>query len=126
MRLGVSGYSFMQYELQADIHANMPKKPSVFESRCFYGQLQMILVCILPAHPLFTPQPVRRLLALVHTCETNGLDATLSPVTYTKMRSMTEVIELSAISCVVGRVGFGTGQCWGIIDRSKGLVDVFN
>jgi len=35
---------------------------------------------------------------------------------------MTEVIELSAISCVVGRVGFGTGQRWGIIDRSKGLV----
>jgi len=38
------------------------------------------------------------------------------------MWSMTEVIELLAISCVVGWAGFGTRQGWGIIDMSKGLV----
>ena len=60
--------------------------------------------------------------AEVERCETDGLDATLGPVTYTEMRGSTAIIELNAISCVVGRVKVGTGRRWGIIDRSKGLV----
>ena len=83
----------------------------------------MILVCILPVHQLFkNRRPVRRLLALVQTCETEGRDATLESVTYTKMRAYTQIIELTAISCVVGRVKVGKGKRWGIIDRSLGLV----
>ncbi|KAF8590237.1 hypothetical protein K439DRAFT_1628130 [Ramaria rubella] len=107
------------YDLIVDIHANHPKKRSVVEPRCFYGQLQQILVCTLPAHELFRLQPRRRLLALVHTCETNGFDTTLGLVTYTKVRSHTDVIELTAISCVMGRVQVGCGKQWGIIDRSR-------
>ncbi|KAF8576135.1 hypothetical protein K439DRAFT_1367972, partial [Ramaria rubella] len=112
----------VKYDLQVDIHANKPKKKSVFETRCFYGQLHMILVCTLPADDLFEPEPVQRLLAVMHTCETEGLDATLGPVTYTKMRSHTDVIELTAINCVVRRVKVGTGSTWGILDRSQNLV----
>ncbi|KAF8581135.1 hypothetical protein K439DRAFT_1414651 [Ramaria rubella] len=113
--------SFVRYDLLVDIHANHPKKGSIFETRCFYGQLQQILVCTLPAHELFGPLPRRRLLALVHTCETNGFDAILGLVTYTKMRSYTDIIELTAISCVVGRVQVGCGKRLGIIDRSRDL-----
>ena len=38
------------------------------------------------------------------------------------LRSSSEVIELTAISCVVGRVSLDRGRAWGIVDRSKGLV----
>jgi hypothetical protein len=76
----------------------------------------------LPAHPLFESVPTTRLLAAVQRCDTGGADATLEYVTYTTMRPQTEVIELAAISCVVGRVKIGVGKRWGIIDRSKGLV----
>ena len=96
---------------------------SVFETRCFYGQLHKIVACILPAHKLFkTTSPTCRLFAEVEMCETDNLDATLAPVTYTKMRGITVIIELTTISCVVGRVKVGSGRRWGIIDRSKGLV----
>ncbi|KAF8572820.1 hypothetical protein K439DRAFT_1377412 [Ramaria rubella] len=77
--------SFVQYDLLVDIHTNKMKKPSMFETRCFYGQLQLILVCTLPTHNLFEPVPCCRLLAVVCTCETNGFDATIGPVTYTNM-----------------------------------------
>ena len=100
----------------------MPNKPSVFETRCFYGQLHKILVCIVPESDLFEDEPVRRIFAEVERCETDGLDATLGPVTYTRMHRTTAIIELVAISCVVGRVKVGRGRRWGIIDRSKGLV----
>ena len=69
------------------------------------------------------PHLTRRLVAVVRTCATNGDDATLHLVTYTKyLRSSLEVIELSAIGCVVGRVGLIGGKQWDIIDRSKDLV----
>jgi hypothetical protein len=76
----------------------------------------------LPAHPLFESMPTTCLLAAVQRCNTGGADATLKYVAYMKMRPQTEVIELAAISCVVGRVKMGVGKQWGIIDRSKGLV----
>ena len=50
-----------------------------------------------------------------------AFNATLGPVTYTKMlRSSSEIIELTAISC--GHVPMNGGRTWGIIDRSKDLV----
>ena len=36
--------------------------------------------------------------------------------------SSTEVIELTAISCVVGRISLDRGRTWGIINWSKNLV----
>ena len=52
-----------------------------------------------------------------------AFNATLGPVTYTKMlRSSSEIIELTAISCVVGRVPMNGGRTWGIIDQRKDLV----
>ena len=113
-----SGCTYMR----VDIHARKPVQPSVFESQCFHGQLHHILVCELPADPLFEARPVRRLFAAVQRCDTDGLDVTKESVTYTMMRPQSEVIELTAISCVVGRVRVGTGNRWGIIDRSRDLV----
>ncbi|KAF8522354.1 hypothetical protein JB92DRAFT_3110713 [Gautieria morchelliformis] len=110
--------SFVWYDLQVDIHAHHRNRPPVFETQCFYGQLHMILTFILPDHKMFGAQPSRRLLAVVQSCDTDGSDATFAPVTYRKMRTSMQVIELTAISCVIGRVPIGTTNMWGIIDRS--------
>jgi hypothetical protein len=58
----------------------------------------------------------------VKRCDTAGLDAMKGNITYTTMRPQSEMIGLMAISCVVGRVRVGTGNRWGIIDRSRDLV----
>ena len=52
----------------------------------------------------------------------HGGDTTLDCVTYTRMQPSTKVIELTAISCIVGWVPIGTAKRWGIIDKSKDLV----
>jgi hypothetical protein len=90
--------------------------------QCFYGQLHHIFMVKLPAYPLFESVSTTRLLAAVQRCDTSGANATLKYVTYTTMRLQTEIIELTAISCVVSHVQIGVGKWWGIIDRSKGLV----
>ncbi|KAF8575523.1 hypothetical protein K439DRAFT_1623524 [Ramaria rubella] len=108
----------MSYDLVVDTHAHKRKKQPQFETQCFYGQLMMILVCDLPSHSLFNHHPERRLLAVVITCNTGGQDGTLTSVTYTKYLNSGSptVIELTAISCVIGCVKVGQGNTWGIID----------
>ncbi|KAF8581830.1 hypothetical protein K439DRAFT_1352860 [Ramaria rubella] len=104
-----------------DIHAHKHCKEPQFKTQCFYGQLMTILVCDLPSHSLFNHHPEHRLL---ETCNTAGQDGTLSPVTYTVFLNSGSptVIELTAISCVVGCIKVGHGNTWGIIDQRCGLV----
>ena len=63
-----------------------------------------------------------RIFGLIQSCNTSGRDATLERVTYTSMRPQTQIIDLASISCVVGQVKIGRGDRWGIVDRSKDLV----
>ena len=48
----IEGYRqmFAIVRLLVDINAHKPRHPSVFETRCFYGQLHHILAFHLPAH----------------------------------------------------------------------------
>lgn len=79
-------------------------------------------MCDLPALEPLGIRPGRHFWALVQHCETAGKDATKELVTYTKMQSHTEIIELAAISCGIGRVPIGSNGRWGIIDRSNYLM----
>ena len=90
----------------------------------FYGQLCHILVCYLPDIDLW--QNVRgttRLLAVVDPCDISlqgdNRDAARHLVSFTKYTTAV-VIDLAAISCIVGRVQ--TRKRWYILDRSGGLV----
>ena len=52
---------------------------------------------------------------------TEGGDATQHPITYEKMKSSAQVIDLNAISSLVGRFPYGTvNGCFAIVDRSTG------
>lgn len=93
-----------------------------FETRCFYGQLELILSCTLKAPPVPGHDSLHKLFGVVRTCITNGADATIEPVTYTALSSSLMVIELTTISCAIGRVKIGTGHRWGIVDRSTNWV----
>ncbi|KAF8511454.1 hypothetical protein JB92DRAFT_377105 [Gautieria morchelliformis] len=68
-----------------DIHANKPKRPSLFETRCFYRQLHHIFMVNLPANPLFESLPTTGLLAAVQRCDTGGADVMLEYVTFMTM-----------------------------------------
>ncbi|KAF8576803.1 hypothetical protein K439DRAFT_1366221, partial [Ramaria rubella] len=112
------------YDLIVDFYVHNHKKQPQYETQCFYSQLMTILVCGLPSNSLFNHHPEHRLLAVIRTCDTAGQDSTLTPVTYTNYLNSGSptVIELMAISCVIGQVKVRQGNTWGIIDRSHGLV----
>ena len=106
-----------------DKNATFKNKPVQFESQWFYGRLDLILVCTLPAHYYFRSERSQCLIfALV---EANGKDASSNLVTYFKTSPLT-IIDLAAVCGVVGRIQVGTKGRWGIIDRIDDIPDMFN
>jgi len=90
-------------------------------SQIFYGRLERILVCDLPASKkLGSISNKRRLLAVITPCQnTAGKDAALQLTTYRGMGTPV-VSDLQAVVAVVGRMeSRGT---WTIIDRTGGLI----
>lgn len=93
---------------------------------CCYGRLDFIFDFELPHIPTLETvatirKPTHYLLAGITGCKTNGKDATLERVTYTKMDSAPRVVDLRAIAAVIGRVPISRAKppSIGIIDRSK-------
>ena len=90
----------------------MRRKPE-FEPRNFFGQLKRILVLELPSSArLNLVAPTTVILALIQ-----GVKATLTNGVYHyKIPGMDEVVDLTTVQCVVGRIQ-DRGE-WAIIDRS--------
>jgi hypothetical protein len=112
-----------QYEVLVDKYAHHKKKKAVFEQHTFYGQLQHILVCPLPAHKFFNPPNTQNLraetllFAAIRPCRSKPNTGT-GIHHYSNLGSL-EVIDLASIQAVVGRV-FNQDH-WAIIDRSGEL-----
>ncbi|KAJ7206334.1 hypothetical protein GGX14DRAFT_367370 [Mycena pura] len=108
--------SFIRYETQTRRRVSEP-----WVSQIFYGRLERILVCNLPASKkLGFISNKTRLLAVITPCQnTAGKDAALVLTTYRGMGTPV-VTDLQAVVAVVGRVqSRGT---WTIIDRTGGLI----
>jgi hypothetical protein len=107
-----------------DRNARFANRPIVLNRTVFYGHLEYILECMLEPHArLPLQEPTLFLLALVSRCITNGHDAALECVSYEKVESSTQFIDLMSIQAVVGRFRVATDRHrgptrWGIIDRS--------
>ena len=121
--MGVLGLQFdplyHQYVLLVDKNAHSRRLDPEYEEQTFYGQLDFILICSLPAsRALGLAEATTYILGLVQTCKTQpeGGDASKQVVSYTKSHPPT-FINLNAIRGVVGRVQVG-GKRWGIVDRS--------
>ena len=90
-----------------------------FEPQIFYGQLDFIVICTLPAsRAVGLTQPTTYVLSLVQTCESEPLggDAAKEVVCYSNSTPAI-FMNLNVIQCVVGRIHIGKRR-WGIVDRS--------
>lgn len=97
--------------------------PSQFVRTIFYGAVEEIIECTLPAAPqLRFTHPHKFLLAVITGCDTNGADATKVRASFDKFETTKQIVDLNAIGSVVGRVRCGTATPqWVIIDRSPDL-----
>ncbi|KAF5374458.1 hypothetical protein D9615_009129 [Tricholomella constricta] len=108
----------LQYDLLVDKHARSRDREPEYEPQSFYGQLENIFVVKLPATPdLELVQPATLILAAIRTCTVeaeNSLD-----MHYYKRQGRTEVVDMTSVQCVVGRVK--VGNMYAIIDRSGSM-----
>jgi hypothetical protein len=99
-----------------DKNAQHSRKPVVFESRVFFGQLQHIFVIKVHASPVLKLEETRILiLAAIRTCA-NPRKNRENDIYYYSREGALEVVDLNCIQCLVGRVK--DGKEWAIIDRS--------
>ncbi len=110
----------IQYELLVDINARWPRRPSIFKPQNFYGQLQSVVVLRLsPSAPLGLDKAATLALGIIRNCpieesHTGGLD-----IHYYSKPGALDVVDLSSIQCLVGRIW--DGRKWAFIDRSGSL-----
>lgn len=117
-----SDIELLQYELLVDRYAHQRNRAPEFELQAFYGQLKHIIVAQIPANPRSSLQKDEVLfLADVQSAKIefrNDLD-----MHYFSSMGQTEVIDITSVQCLVGRVKVAVGgrYDWAIIDRSGEL-----
>ena len=100
-----------------DKNARHVRKPIVLESGVFFGQLQNIFVIKIPASPALKLEETTLILAAVRTCANPRMKGE-NDIYYYSREGHLEVIDISCVQCLVGRVKDGSE--WAIIDRSDG------
>lgn len=109
----------LQYELYVDKFANQRRKKPKLELKTFYGQIQQIILVRMPATPDLRLNEAKTIIfASIKNCRierSNDLDMHY----YRSEEGYTEVVDLEAVQCLVGRV-FDRGW-WTVIDRSGKL-----
>lgn len=110
----------LKYVLLADINAKYKHIAPRFEPVTFYGQLQHICVVKLPLAPeLKLKKEETLILAAVRRCEIeakNDLD-----MHHYRKEGGIEVVDMSTIQCLVGRLQTTDKKHWVVIDRSGDL-----
>ncbi|KDQ10438.1 hypothetical protein BOTBODRAFT_115678, partial [Botryobasidium botryosum FD-172 SS1] len=108
------------YVQQVDIYARFCNRPSVFETRPFYGQLKLILSFAINPSTSFREidGPTLLVLAVISPCKINRHNRLGAP-SYRNTGPL-EVVDLEAIEALVGRVKRPNSQDWFIIKR-KGI-----
>lgn len=110
----------MQYVLLVDINARRARLAPSYVPTNFFGQLQNIFVVKLPAAPeLQLEEETTHILAAIRRCDItarNDLD-----MHYYRKDGPVEVVDISSIQCLVGRVQTTDKKNWVIIDRSGNL-----
>ena len=106
----------LQYTQLVDRHARRRRKTPDFELQNFFGQLNRILLLELPSSQrLNLDEPTTVIVALIREVK-----ATLrNGIYYYKNSGVEEVVDLSMLQCVVGRIR--DRDEWAIIDRSDNV-----
>jgi hypothetical protein len=110
--------------MYVDLHARRRNVAPEFKLETFYGQLQHIYVVHFDSpHPELNLHDTSTtlILAQIKSCKVNrnesipGLD-----IHFYSAMGNTDVIDITSVQCVVGRVPCGNNR-WAIIDRSGAL-----
>ncbi|KAJ6512456.1 hypothetical protein C8R45DRAFT_856656 [Mycena sanguinolenta] len=127
--------SFVRYEVYVDKHARQRNRDPVLKPRTFYGQLQKIYLIKLQnteviqirKPKLTVPIDHCILLVAIRNCEVTGTDERLDLHFYSQVKQVVDVVDATALQCVLGRVPDGTTHAngtyrdYGIVDRSGTL-----
>ncbi|KAJ7787859.1 hypothetical protein B0H14DRAFT_2399057, partial [Mycena olivaceomarginata] len=112
--------TYVRYVLLVDEHARKPRLAPRFVPVTFYGQLQNIFVVKLPPSPeLGLEENATLILAAIRKCNItlrNDLD-----MHYYQKDGPVEVVDISSVQCLVGRIKTTDKKNWAIIDRSGDL-----
>ena len=109
-------FIFIQYTQLVDQYTCQKKRTPEFEPQTFFGQLQRILVLELPSTPrLNIAMPTTIILALIKNVKATLTDG----VYYYKELGVDEVVNLTTVECVVGRIWDRDG--WAIINWSDNV-----
>ena len=104
-----------------DRNARYRNRPVINEPRTFYGQLLRILVLDVKPIPTAVPPKTTNttlVLGVIRTCVIDS-DHSVLDIHYSKNNGRVEVVEITTIQCVVGRIK-DRGR-FAIIDRSGAL-----
>ncbi|KAJ7258664.1 hypothetical protein C8J57DRAFT_1436814 [Mycena rebaudengoi] len=112
--------TYVRYTLLVDANARNRRLAPRFVPTDFYGQLQNIFVLTLPVAPaLGLEKETTLILAAVRRCDIefkNDMD-----MHYYRKEGAIEVVDVTSIQCLVGRVRTTNQRHWVIIDRSGDL-----
>jgi hypothetical protein len=110
-------YTRYKYDVLVDKHTrNRHRRPS-YETRSYYGQLQHLVTIRLPAaaqYGLF--EPTLFALGAIRRCDTGKFSNALEVPMYEQYGEF-EVVDLSTLQCLVGRVKVNE-HLWAVIDRT--------
>lgn len=107
-----------------DKHAHDRNAASDFILETFYGQLEHVYVVRFvnpcPALRIFSPTTI--IMAQIKSCKLTDTQIPGLDIHFYHGMGSTDVIDVTSLQCVVGRVPHGgNGNRWAIIDRSGSL-----
>ncbi len=91
---------------------------SVFEARDFYGQVQHFIVVPLPiVQSIGLEKPTTLVLAIIRSCVIEDHHLALNTHYYSRTGSL-DVVDLTTIKCLIGRIKEPCRGQWATIDRT--------
>ncbi|KAJ7017634.1 hypothetical protein C8F04DRAFT_1017428 [Mycena alexandri] len=112
--------TYVRYVLLVDANARRARMAPNYIPTTFFGQLQNIFVVKLPAAAeLGLETETTLILAAIQKCNVNSRDDL--DIHYYQKEGSVEVVDVSSIQCLVGRMKTTDKRFWAIIDRSGNL-----
>ncbi|KAF9058462.1 hypothetical protein BDP27DRAFT_1241042, partial [Rhodocollybia butyracea] len=112
--------TFIRYDMLVDLNTRRRRVQPVYQKQSFYGQLQHILVVTLPAaEELGLNSQTTFVLAAIHRCQVQGTSH--NGAAYYEQMGALEVVDMSAVQCLIGRIEAVNDMRKFVIDRTGTL-----
>ncbi|KAF9044101.1 hypothetical protein BJ165DRAFT_1347492 [Panaeolus papilionaceus] len=112
--------TFVRYNCDIDENANYPRRPEVMVEESFFGWLLSVFVVDIPDAPEPPHTLALALIKQIDVCHNADLDTFTFKDANVGVRA-DEVIDLSRIQCVLGRVYHSPSKTWYIVDRTSSV-----